>query len=320
MKNLTLYIIFLFATIKVVNSQNLVKNFSFEDSISCPQNQGDLSIENWTSPNMNSPDYFHTCNNSVNQVVGIPANMWGYQFSSNNFENAYVGIGVYYTAVNGREYVTGCLNTALFPSQKYKVSFKVSLGDSVKFATDRIGIYFHDTIIFQNNNLYLSYSPNIENSLGNFITDKTNWVLIEGTFIAGGGEKFFTIGNFYTDSLTDTIHTNNLPTGLSNITAAYYYIDDVYVGEYIEPIFYENKLDFYPNPVTDFLNISYELKEKDAIVKIYNVIGQIVREEGVVGNNGIFTLDLYNFSQGMYFATLVQNNEKLLVKKFNVIK
>lgn len=120
--------------------------------------------------------------------------------------------------------------------------------------------------------------------------------------------------------MTDTIHTNNLPTGLSNITAAYYYIDDVYVGEYIEPIFYENKLDFYPNPVTDFLNISYELKEKDAIVKIYNVIGQIVREEGVVGNNGIFTLDLYNFSQGMYFATLVQNNEKLLVKKFNVIK
>jgi OOP family OmpA-OmpF porin len=320
MKNLTLYIIFLFATIKVVNSQNLVKNFSFEDSISCPQNQGDLSIENWTSPNMNSPDYFHTCNNSVNQVVGIPANMWGYQFPPNNFENAFVGVGVYYTAVNGREYVTGNLSNPLEIGKSYIVSFRVSLGDSVKFATDKIGLFFHDTIIYQNNIFYLDFQPQIENAVGNYITDKTNWVLIEGIYVAEGGEKFITLGNFYPDSLTDIIPTNSLPLGSSNKQAAYFYIDDVYVGEYIEPTFEENKLDILPNPATELINFSYELKEEDAVLKIYNVIGQIMSEENLIGNNGTFTLNLYNFSQGMYFATIIQNDKKLLVKKFNVIK
>ena len=105
-----------------------------------------------------------------------------------------------------------------------------------------------------------------------------------------------------------------------NKNMAYFYIDDVYVGEYVEPIFEENNLIVSPNPASDFLTMNYELKEEDAELKIYNVIGQIVNEENLFGNNGTITLDLFNFSQGMYFATLIQNDRKLMVKKFNVIK
>ena len=229
------------------------------------------------------------------------------------------GGGANYSA-NGREYLTGELIDTLIKDKVYKVSFYFSLADSVKFTTDRIGAYLHDTIIYQNNLFYLPFQPQIENQQGNFISDKTTWNLVEGLYTAQGGEKYITIGNFYPDSLTDTLGLNNLPMSSGNKNMAYFYIDDVYVGEYVEPIFEENNLIVSPNPASDFLTMNYELKEEDAELKIYNVIGQIVNEENLFGNNGTITLDLFNFSQGMYFATLIQNDRKLMVKKFNVIK
>jgi hypothetical protein len=318
MKFFALNIVFVFI-VNIVYAQNLVLNSSFEDTISCPITLGQISLsQNWVNPNDNTPDFFHECNSSSwPNLPDIPGNFWGYQLA--HFGNAFGGGGANYSA-NGREYLTGELIDTLIKDKIYKVSFYFSLADSVKFTTDRLGAYLHDTLIYQNNLLYLPFQPQVENTLGNFITDKTTWNLIEGFYPAHGGEKYITIGNFYPDSLTDTIGLNNLPISPKNKNATYFYIDDVYVGEYVKPIFEENKLDLFPSPAIETINFNYELKEEEAVLKIYNIIGQLVREEKLLGNNGIFTLDLFNFSQGMYFATLMQNDIKLLVKKFNVIK
>jgi gliding motility-associated-like protein len=70
------------------------------------------------------------------------------------------------------------------------------------------------------------FLPQIENPLGNIISDTVNWTEISGEYIATGGEQFITIGSFYPDSIIhiaygDTIH----PPG----AWPYYFVDDVYV-------------------------------------------------------------------------------------------
>jgi len=70
----------------------------------------------------------------------------------------------------------------------------------------------------------LGIVPQIVNPAGNFITDKTGWSLVTGTYIALGGEDHLVIGNFADDTATTPV------TGLGGFyPGAYYYIDDVSV-------------------------------------------------------------------------------------------
>lgn len=57
------------------------------------------------------------------------------------------------------------------------------------------------------------------------LSDKIGWMKVEWLYIASGGEKYITIGNFNTASTSDTLNV-----GASNPGFSYYYIDDVYVG------------------------------------------------------------------------------------------
>ncbi|MBO5964115.1 MAG: OmpA family protein, partial [Bacteroidales bacterium] len=68
------------------------------------------------------------------------------------------------------------------------------------------------------------FSPQVVNPFERPLLDTEKWQLIEGEFIAKGGERFLTIGNFYPAE-----HSNVLfPAFLKEILpGAYYYIDDV---------------------------------------------------------------------------------------------
>ena len=85
-------------------------------------------------------------------------------------------------------------------------------------------------MVFSNDSLLgaglgpLFYTPDVTNPVGNFITDTSKWILISGAYLASGGERFITIGNFFINDSTDTIH-------ITGNGASYYYIDDVYVRE-----------------------------------------------------------------------------------------
>ena len=59
------------------------------------------------------------------------------------------------------------------------------------------------------------------------ITDTLNWIKVSGIYIAQGGEKYITIGNFFDNAHTyeDTLNAQ------SQYIEAYYYIDDVSVLE-----------------------------------------------------------------------------------------
>lgn len=206
-------------------------NYSFEDYNQCPNGSRPLGIWNpipWTDEPTFSSDYYHVCGTAMWQV---PQNHTGYEIPQDS--SAYIGIALYQLPnmwiFDYREYAHVQLTDTLKAGHKYCVTFYVSLADSVEYATSSISAYFSanpPSNILQN---YFTYTPQISNPAGNYITNKSGWTKISGSFVANGNERFMTIGNFKNDSNTDTLF---LGSNTSYYWAsAYYYLDNVSVYE-----------------------------------------------------------------------------------------
>jgi hypothetical protein len=101
---------------------------------------------------------------------------------------------------------------------------------------NKIGAYFSNAQLFESINSNLLVKPQILSDTSIFYADSVNWMKINGIYIANGGEEYLTIGNFYDNKHTDTLHlvkSNILPIGA--IVHFYYYIDDVSLYEITEP-------------------------------------------------------------------------------------
>jgi gliding motility-associated-like protein len=212
----------------IANSQNLVINCSFEEVYNCPTGSDQLGYaKDWIIPGEGTPDLVHDCNSNN---VGIPGNLWGYQYAHTG--NAYANI-ICYSKLSSvqqyREYITGTLDCKLIKGKVYDISFFISCADKSHYAIDGIGAYLSADIPTQNGN----NNDEVINTVGyqlisvvdGFPADnKQTWVKIEGEYTALGGEKYITVGNFkYNDELT-LYSFNNWE---ANIAA--YYIDDVSV-------------------------------------------------------------------------------------------
>lgn len=207
-------------------AQNLVPNYSFEDTLSC-----DLPIISnappWYNPTGTSPDYWNA--DAMLPLYRVPYNGFGYQPAKTG--QAYAGLATAFfdtSPTNAREYIETPLDSPLVAGKKYCVQFYVNLADSSEYATDGIGAYLSvDSVQDLNTTVNLPYVPQIANPDGNILTDHINWILISGEYTAIGGERFITIGNFKNDADSQTQQVNS-----SSFWAGwcYYFIEDVYVG------------------------------------------------------------------------------------------
>jgi len=260
MKRLAVKILILTASLfaKKTCSQNLISNYSFEVVDSCPLILDKLPLAPpWFQPNFfnsnqtSSSDLFNSC--SSTSTTNVPNNVLGFQYA--NSGSGYCGIALSYANIipNEREYIESALLKPLVLGKKYCVEMYVSLSNNSQFSVSRIGFAFtNDSVKVNQLSPYyfkpLTFlTPQVENDSTAFITDTLNWVLISGNFIANGGERFLTIGNFYNDS-----RTPYQSTGFGTQPVAYYYIDDVSVtccdssGICEEPVIANNEL-FIPN-------------------------------------------------------------------------
>ncbi len=228
--------------------QNLVLNPSFENISSCPQGPSELiKAINWDDVNSgadscSSPDLFASCNTlpfpfpGMDPPVGVPANLLGSQDAHTG--DKYAGIitkesmalmGCQGTDLSTyREYIQGELSTPLVAGQAYCVEFYVSLGDKVKWGTDKFGVYFSNTLVqynFCTSPHPLPVTPQLVYT-GPPLLNTQDWVALQWTYVATGGEKFIVIGNFW-DNAATTLFDSNCS---AQNPYAYYYIDDVYVG------------------------------------------------------------------------------------------
>ena len=208
---------------------NLVPNPSFEENFNnyiCIYDLND-SVQwpsYWTIPNATDPDYMHSPNCDIYRRV--PENFCGYQIPYDG--NAYIFIDIVSDSLVGffwREYIQIKLNEVLVLDHKYCFSTWISLADSTPRATDDFGVFFSDTAIHRNDSYNFPFTPQIRNPEGRFLIDKINWVLISGSFISSGGEKYLTIGNFLDNYQTNFVWVP--PCGVSWVHEGAYYIDMV---------------------------------------------------------------------------------------------
>lgn len=215
-----------------LQAQNLVLNYSFEDVSSCPNGISELpKAIDWYTTNTgadscSSPDLYAACSWQIGGA-NSPDALLGFQRSKTGDNHA--GIILYEPLSPYREYLGGELSTPLVNGQEYCVRFYVSAADEGQFATNSIGVYFSNNQVLKNfcldNSAPHPLTPQLQYS-GSQIVDSVNWVKLEWTYIASGGERYLTIGNFNSNA------NSNITTFNSNITPhpyAYYFVDDVEV-------------------------------------------------------------------------------------------
>ena len=198
--------------------QNLVPNGSFELKNFCPTAASQIdACKNWYNPSNNgdgSPDYYHAC--GVKEC-SVPKNNNGFQIARTG--SAYAGIyGFHHTVVF--EYIQIKLSDSLVKGNSYCISFYSNLVDSSSLACNGLGAYVSASKIIQNSWDQIKVIPQIISN--NIMSDTSRWELISGSFVAAGGEKYITIGNFAPKS--QVIKIRQVPLWDS---VAYYNIDDV---------------------------------------------------------------------------------------------
>lgn len=229
------------------DSDNMVFNPSFEEYCRCPDRIDAVGILNgvdaWWQPTAGSSDYFNVCGG---RECNVPRNKMG-------FQPAHTGVaycGIYCSQESYREYLQTQLKAPLVAGKRYRVSFYVSLAEKSPHAIATIGAMLSSERISdstwdilmsrettscgdnQSQSIAIYYKPQVVNDKETVLSDSKAWTLVSGEFVAVGGERFLTIGNFNSFNNSVVVESNQ-PNAV--LQGAYYYIDDVSVVP-VEPI------------------------------------------------------------------------------------
>ncbi len=77
-----------------------------------------------------------------------------------------------------------------------------------------------------------------------------------------------------------------------------------------------SNINVYPNPSNGFLNIDLSQIPANSKIQIHSIVGKKLFEENVVQSNGIKTIDMNNFENGVYILNVQYNNQN---KAFKII-
>lgn len=220
---------------------NLVYNGSFEEYRFCPKRvdaKGILvNVDGWYQPTRGSADYFNKCGG---RECGVPVNKLGQQLPHEG--DGYCGI--YCSKNDYREYLQTRLRRNLRPGDSIQLTFYVSLSEQSTGAIATMGALFttesiYDTvrsILLHKEHEMLSedisqviattYDPQVVNPMDTPLVDTKGWQRVSGTFVAEGGERYITIGNFNIAERSGYVEPDSVT---QLLPGAYYYIDDVFV-------------------------------------------------------------------------------------------
>src|ERR1700757_178089 len=227
MKYGTIILIFILSLCNFAKAQNLVPNGNFEIYDTCPNDISQITYAvKWYNAQPNtSPDYFNTCNSYAN----VPNTIFGYQkdcCGGNGIAGIYTFNKSFPSKAN--DYIQVMLTDTLKAGRKYLASMYVNACDVYNYAIATIGMYFTNLSMPWPTNVGFINQPNPQIKNTTLLNDTLNWLVVQDTFIAQGGEVYLTIGNFSYDFLSDTVKVYHMGFGTSNDNA-YYYIDGVSV-------------------------------------------------------------------------------------------
>ncbi len=205
-------------------------NGSFESLDKKPKRLG--KIENatgWVSPTGVRADLFV---DTKIEDISTPYNIYGKEDAKEGTN--YAGIyGYSYGDKMPRSYVMTKLSAPLKKNLRYCVKYHVSLAEASKYASNNIAALIAKKMpgtsekvsVIEDASLY-----HFENDYKT-LTARYNWTEVCGVYTAKGGEKYIAIGNFNSNEETKSERMKKDPKikdiKVSQIVAAYYYIDDV---------------------------------------------------------------------------------------------
>ncbi len=227
------------ASLEAQQTDNMVFNPSFEEHRDCPVKVDAIGVmkdvDAWWQPTRGSSDYFHACGSRDCQV---PRNKMGQQAAHSG--EGYCGI--YCSQETYREYLQTELREPLVEGKRYRVGFWVSLADKSPQAVSALGALLTRTRVEDSTwgilmdreardygdgmaqYIATHYEPQVQNNQDRLLNNTKEWVEVSGEFVAEGGERFLTIGNFASFNQSGVVATE---TAYAPLSGAYYYIDDV---------------------------------------------------------------------------------------------
>ncbi|MFC2100270.1 PKD domain-containing protein [Bacteroidota bacterium] len=106
--------------------------------------------------------------------------------------------------------------------------------------------------------------------------------------------------------------------GLDLVNAIYPYVCQTTVGMEMEN--YNNYVILYPNPTNARVNLIIKEEPVDINIQIYNSLGQMIDQVEILKNSdNIYTMDLSECDEGLYYVSIYLNSKKI-VKKVSLIK
>lgn len=221
-------LLFSFTNFAQKNSDNLVENGSFESVSGKLRRLGGItSATGWLTPTAQPADLY--ASSSKVPEIGIPNNANGKEDAYDG--RNYAGIVAYsYNDKVPRSYAMAKLTQPLKKGQKYCVSFYASLSENSKYATNSIGANLTKKPYTAATKVSIIDEMDVRRSDKKVLNGFYGWDKVCNIFIAKGGEKYITVGNFLNNNEVgyEKMRTPKYYKGKQEV-AAYYYIDDVSV-------------------------------------------------------------------------------------------
>jgi gliding motility-associated-like protein len=225
----------LFCFITKTKAQNLVPNYSFEDTVDC-LNSDISNSPPWCSSGLSGTLHFTTC--QFDPTLRTPFQyatpcIQSYQVPRTG--NAYAVIGIYNMNKLTNYYSNPQvkLKDTLRLNKTYCVTFYVSLFNYCRYSTDKIGARLSNTplsciaIGSGTTNIAGTFTPQIVSPSGVQLDDTLNWMEVSGLYTALGNELYLSVGDFFLQSQHSIV--NSYPSNCNGV--AEYYLDDVSVEE-----------------------------------------------------------------------------------------
>ncbi len=205
-----------------LGAQNLVPNPSFETYTTCPTGGGQINYAvPWVGQTSSATtDYFNAC---AVPGLSVPYAAHGFQYAKNG--NSMAGFWLYTPlSSNSREYAQVMLIDTLSLNKCYYVEYFVNLGNQSRWAINNVAANFSKIqYTTTGTGALLNLPQHITNNPNARIKDTLNWTKVSGMYVAGGGEKYLTIGNFKDDANTDTVQVSSVGANYG----AVYFLDAV---------------------------------------------------------------------------------------------
>ncbi|MBL4710579.1 MAG: OmpA family protein [Flavobacteriales bacterium] len=193
--------------------QNLILNPGFELINDCPTALKQLEYaKGWQRANAGTPELFHNC--------GLKSK------TTEPYEGEGMAGAIFLSEFSGSiEYLQTRLTDSLKGGKNYCLSYYIRLSQNSLIAINKIGAYFSKERLMSPDWKRFRKYPQVVNK--NVVDNVDDWIKVEGSFKAKGGERYITIGNFYEKHyLIEKMMSNG-----ANDRTVYYYMDNVNLFE-----------------------------------------------------------------------------------------